>query len=84
LGVNLAGVEIILNMRRKMEQMQGEVNEFMEYVKRELARGIDDWEQRLGTALVKASPTDLVRASRSGPDATVAKTSEPLKKSRGA
>ena len=61
LGVNLAGVEIILNMRRKMERMQGEVNEFMEYVKRELARGIDDWEQRLSTALVKSSPTDLVR-----------------------
>ena len=73
LGVNLAGVEIILNMRRKMEQMQGEVNEFMEYVKRELARGIDDWEQRLGTALVKASPTDLVRASQR-PDATVTKS----------
>ena len=33
----------------------------MDYVKRELARGIDDWEQRLGTALVKSSPTDLVR-----------------------
>ena len=62
LGVNLAGVEIILNMRRKIEQMQHEVNEFMEYVKRELARGIDDWEQRLSTALVKSSPTDLVRA----------------------
>ena len=61
LGVNLAGVEIILNMRHKMERMQGEVNEFMEYVKRELARGIDDWEQRLGTALVKSSPTDLMR-----------------------
>ena len=65
LGVNLAGVEIILNMRRKMERMQSEVNEFMEYVKRELARGIDDWEQRLGTALVKSSPTDLVRATPS-------------------
>ena len=61
LGVNLAGVEIILNMRRKIERMQGEVNEFMDYVKRELARGIDDWEQRLGTALVKSAPTDLVR-----------------------
>jgi MerR family transcriptional regulator/heat shock protein HspR len=73
--------QIILNMRRKMEQMQGEVNEFMEYVKRELARGIDDWEQRLGTALVKASPTDLVRAPR--PDATVTKN-ETVKKSRGA
>ena len=62
LGVNLAGVEIILNMRRKMEQMQGEVNQFMEYVKHELARGLGDWEQRLSTAMVKSSPTDLVRA----------------------
>jgi hypothetical protein len=34
-------------------------------VKRELARGIDDWEQRLGTALVKSSPTDLVRRTPS-------------------
>jgi MerR family transcriptional regulator, heat shock protein HspR len=63
LGVNLAGVEIILNMRKKIERMQHEVNEFMEYVKRELARGIDDWEQRLSTALVKSSPTDLVRTA---------------------
>ena len=63
LGVNLAGVEIILNMRNKIERMQAEVNEFMEYVKHELSRGIDDWEQRLSTALVKSSPTDLVRAS---------------------
>jgi MerR family transcriptional regulator/heat shock protein HspR len=47
LGVNLAGVEIILNMRRRMEQMQHEVNEFMEYVKRELARGLDDWSAAL-------------------------------------
>lgn len=61
LGVNLAGVEIILNMREKMERMQREVNEFMAYVKAELARGVGDWEQRLGTALVKAAPTELVR-----------------------
>ncbi len=39
LGVNLAGVEIILNMRRKMDRMQHEVNEFMQYVKRELRGG---------------------------------------------
>jgi hypothetical protein len=50
-------------MRRKMAAMQSEVNEFMEYVKRELARGMEDWEQRLGTALVKSSPTDLVRTT---------------------
>ena len=70
LGVNLAGVEIIMNMRGKMERMQSEVNEFMDYVKHELARGLDDWEQRLSTALVKASPSDLVRAHQS-PAATV-------------
>ena len=68
LGVNLAGVEIILNMRRKIEQMQGEVNEFMTYVKQEMTRGVDDWEQRLSTALVKSSPTDLVRAVPAGRD----------------
>jgi hypothetical protein len=43
--------------------MQHEVNEFMEYVKKEMSRGIDDWEQRLSTALVKSSPTDLVRTA---------------------
>ncbi len=73
LGVNLAGVEIILNLRRKMEQMQGEVNQFMDYVKREMARGIDDWEQRLGTALVKSTPTDLVRRT---PPASETKSEE--------
>ena len=67
LGVNLAGVEIILNMRQKMDRMQREVNEFMTYVRREMAKGLDDWEERLGTALVKASPTTLVRAAPAEP-----------------
>ena len=78
LGVNLAGVEIILNMRRKIEGMQSEVNEFMDYVKRELARGIDDWELRLGTALVKSSPTDLVRrTTNEEPQKSKIKASDP-------
>ena len=51
-------------MRRKMDRMQEEVNEFMAYAKQELARGLGDWEQRLGTALVRSSPTDLVRIDR--------------------
>jgi hypothetical protein len=57
-------VEIILNMRRKMETMQREVNEFMQYVKRELARGLGDWEQRLNTALVPTTTADLVTADK--------------------
>src|ERR1700755_3083214 len=79
LGVNLAGVEIILNMRRKMEQMQGEVNQFMEYVKHELARGLGDWEQRLSPALVKSPPTDRVRAT---PRVTVEEQPAPAESSR--
>jgi MerR family transcriptional regulator/heat shock protein HspR len=61
LGVNLAGVEIILNMRHKMSRMQQEVNEFVGYVKKELAAGLGDWEQRLNTALVPVVPADLVK-----------------------
>ena len=32
LGVNLAGVEIVLNMREKMEEMQHQMQEFVSYV----------------------------------------------------
>ena len=36
LGVNLAGVEIILNMRQKMDQMQSQIQEFVASLNREL------------------------------------------------
>jgi MerR family transcriptional regulator/heat shock protein HspR len=37
LGVNLAGVEIILNMREKMEAMQQQIEEFVQTLNSELA-----------------------------------------------
>jgi MerR family transcriptional regulator, heat shock protein HspR len=37
LGVNLAGVEIILNMRAKMAAMQAQIEEFVATLNRELA-----------------------------------------------
>ncbi len=37
LGVNLAGVEIILNMREKMGEMQSQIQEFIASLNRELA-----------------------------------------------
>src|ERR1700716_2288444 len=37
LGVNLAGVEIILNMREKMEAMQQQIEEFVSTLNDELA-----------------------------------------------
>ncbi len=36
LGVNLAGVEIVLNMRQRMQQMQSQMQEFVDYVQHEL------------------------------------------------
>jgi MerR family transcriptional regulator/heat shock protein HspR len=64
LGVNLAGVEIVLNMRRKMEQMQVEMNDFVAFVKEELLRANrDGWQERFQQALVKLPPTQIVRAS---------------------
>jgi MerR family transcriptional regulator, heat shock protein HspR len=36
LGVNLAGVEIVLNMREKMAEMQAQIEEFVATLNREL------------------------------------------------
>jgi MerR family transcriptional regulator/heat shock protein HspR len=37
LGVNLAGVEIILNMRAKMSEMQSQIQEFVSTLNQEMA-----------------------------------------------
>jgi MerR family transcriptional regulator/heat shock protein HspR len=78
LGVNLAGVEIILNMRRKMDRMQKEVNEFMQYVKHELRRGLGEWEQRLNTALVPAGDVHQHASPASSPADTDPSDSQPV------
>ena len=72
LGVNLAGVEIVLNMRRKMEQMQGEIGEFLRQLKEELLRtSREGWEEKLEQALVRIPPSPLVRTvTRQGLKAT--------------
>ncbi|MGB6865240.1 MAG: helix-turn-helix transcriptional regulator, partial [Candidatus Aminicenantaceae bacterium] len=39
LGINLAGVEVVLNMLQKIERIEAEVNEFVGYVRREFFEG---------------------------------------------
>ena len=57
LGVNLAGIEVILNMREKMEQLQEEMEEFVEFVNQELERMRDRaLQERFRTALVRLGP----------------------------
>ncbi len=63
LGVNLAGIEIVLNMRRKMEQMQADLNEFLGQVREELRRGAEEgFSEKLEQALVKVPPAMIVKA----------------------
>jgi MerR family transcriptional regulator/heat shock protein HspR len=60
LGVNLAGVEVILNMKERMEQMQVEVDRLLEFVKREMI------DRKFGVdrrhALVKLQSGPLAKA----------------------
>ena len=52
LGVNLAGVEIILNMRAKMEEMQRQIEEFVSTLNSELAAHIKRPEQSRSQSLI--------------------------------
>lgn len=62
LGVNLAGVEVVLNMRRRMEEMQGELKEFVEYIEKEFANRSPELERKIQHALVKVTPPHVVLA----------------------
>jgi MerR family transcriptional regulator, heat shock protein HspR len=53
LGVNLAGVEIILNMRERMEQMQHQIEEFVSSLNTEIS-------QRSRSEPTPESPTSLI------------------------
>lgn len=64
LGVNLAGVEVILNMRRKMECLQGEVAELMAFVRDELLKNDRELQHRFEQALVRVERGSLVRTEQ--------------------
>lgn len=71
LGVNLAGVEIILNMREKMSAMQAQIEEFIATLNRELAaRGKPAAEFSKRNCLIpvvnftKASPNARAKGSK--------------------
>src|SRR5438874_10784490 len=53
LGINLAGVEVILNMRQRLAEMQNEMQEFIEYVESEFKSRSPELIQKIQHALVK-------------------------------
>lgn len=63
LGVNLAGVEIILNLREKMSQMQREFENFLQYIRDNLGQEIFSVEERSKSALVRRRVQVVVKDS---------------------
>ena len=62
LGVNLAGIEIILNMRDKMAEMQTQMEAFIQFVRGEMARNLSAHEsQRPRNAIVRTAPRHTIR-----------------------
>jgi MerR family transcriptional regulator, heat shock protein HspR len=58
MGVNLAGIEIILNMREKMIEMERQMGEFAQVVQQELSRvaALHVREKEPRHAIVRATP----------------------------
>lgn len=65
LGVNLAGIEIILNMRDKMSDMQQQMEAFIDFVRGELAQGFRGMEDRkVRHAIVRTAPSRAIRIEK--------------------
>jgi MerR family transcriptional regulator/heat shock protein HspR len=65
MGVNLAGIEVVLNMREKMIEMERQMQEFMEFVRDEMTRRVaPSAERRIRNALVRVGPPRVMRESR--------------------
>ena len=60
LGVNLAGVEIILNMREKMSQMQHEFEHFLQYIRENISPEFFVKDEHAKSALVPRRRIELV------------------------
>jgi len=65
MGVNLAGIEIILNMREKMAEMQHQMEAFTSFVQQELARGLRSVVPRPpDDALARVTPPKAIRVHK--------------------
>ncbi|MEE3274370.1 MAG: helix-turn-helix transcriptional regulator [Acidobacteriota bacterium] len=64
LGVNLAGVEVILNMRENMSRLQEEVGSLMTYIRDELLKNESKLKGRFEQALVRVERGPLMVLKR--------------------
>jgi MerR family transcriptional regulator/heat shock protein HspR len=62
LGVNLAGVEVILSMRDKIEKMQQAMLEMMNFIQSHMSKDAEEVTESASNFLVKASKGGIVKA----------------------
>ncbi|MBM3293608.1 MAG: MerR family transcriptional regulator [Candidatus Aminicenantes bacterium] len=65
LGVNLAGVEVILHMRERIARMESQVGEFIDYVRRAYVTGRDEEFESRRNSLVPTAPAKIVKVDGS-------------------
>ncbi len=61
LGVNLAGVEVVLNMRAKIERIEAEVNDLLDFVQREFFEGKEEEFEARRRALISVRPGGVIK-----------------------
>ncbi len=66
MGVNIAGVEIILNLREKMDQMQREFEHFLQYVRDHIGKEIVTINENSKNALVPRRRVNMVFTQTDG------------------
>lgn len=64
MGVNLAGVDIILNLREKMKEMQIQINEMVKFLKEQLEKKSEPEQTTGERGLVKSPAANLIRFSQ--------------------
>jgi MerR family transcriptional regulator/heat shock protein HspR len=64
LGVNLAGVEVVINLMQKMDRIEAEVNEFLEYVRREFVEGQEEEFEQRRQAMIRITPGKIVKLEK--------------------
>ena len=61
LGVNLAGVEVILNMRQQMLHMQSDFERMIDDMRAGILKGLSDYEARIKRPLIESKSLKKIK-----------------------
>ena len=64
LGVNLAGIEVVMNMKRRIQQIEEDINKFLEYVKKEFFKDKEEEFEMRKRALIRINQTKIIKIEK--------------------